>query len=150
MSLRRAAATIRKSEMLMAIEAKQTPPDALTRQDAAVVYNPDPAGFVCGICARRLPWKQIGDYLLHDAVTYSGWQPEGHTSAVHSHATNLEELRVEGRYRILTPDECVARGKQRGRFTDFILYPLCGGTPPEHGWRSLELYADKVLPLLEG
>jgi alkanesulfonate monooxygenase SsuD/methylene tetrahydromethanopterin reductase-like flavin-dependent oxidoreductase (luciferase family) len=95
-------------------------------------------------------WKQIGDHLLHDAVTYAGWQPEGHTSAVHSFATNLEELRAEGRYQILTPEECITRAKQRGPLCDFVLYPLCGGAPPEHGWRTLELYADKVMPHLEG
>jgi hypothetical protein len=23
---------------------------------------------------------------------------------------------------------------------------MCGATPPEYGWESLELFADKVLP----
>jgi alkanesulfonate monooxygenase SsuD/methylene tetrahydromethanopterin reductase-like flavin-dependent oxidoreductase (luciferase family) len=95
-------------------------------------------------------WSQIGDYLLHEAVTYASWQPEGQRSAVHSDATTLEELRAEGRFLVLTPAECIERSKRRGPFADFVLYPLCGGTPPEHGWRSLELYADEVMPQLEG
>jgi len=95
-------------------------------------------------------WSEIGDHLLHEAVTYASWQPAGQRSAVHSDATTLEELRAEGRFLVLTPQECIARGKQRGPFADFVLFPLCGGTPPEHGWRSLELYADEVMPHLTG
>jgi alkanesulfonate monooxygenase SsuD/methylene tetrahydromethanopterin reductase-like flavin-dependent oxidoreductase (luciferase family) len=95
-------------------------------------------------------WTQIGEHLLYEAQSYASWQPEGQRSAVHSFATNQAELRAEGRFRILTPDECIVRAKQRGPFADFVLYPLCGGTPPEHGWRSLELYADRVMPHLAG
>lgn len=93
-------------------------------------------------------WAQLGPHLLHDARTYASWQPEHQRSAVHSHATDVEALRREGRYRILTPDECVARARERGPFADFVLFPLCGGTPPELGWESLELFARRVLPQL--
>jgi hypothetical protein len=27
-----------------------------------------------------------------------------------------------------------------------VTQPLCGGLPPEHGWRSLELLVERVLP----
>ncbi|NNL66590.1 MAG: LLM class flavin-dependent oxidoreductase [Myxococcales bacterium] len=91
-------------------------------------------------------WQEFGPYLLHDATTYASWQRPGQRSAVHSDATTLEELRAEGRYVIRTPEECIARGQEGGPFTPFILYPLCGGTPPELGWRSLRLFAEKVLP----
>jgi alkanesulfonate monooxygenase SsuD/methylene tetrahydromethanopterin reductase-like flavin-dependent oxidoreductase (luciferase family) len=93
-------------------------------------------------------WAEIGRYLLHDAMTYASWQPEGQRSAVHSDAKSVEALRAEGRYRVLTPDECVARVRERGPFADCVLFPLCGGTPPDLAWPSLELYAEKVLPRL--
>ena len=32
-------------------------------------------------------WAELGQYFFHEASTYSGWQPPGHTSSVHSHAT---------------------------------------------------------------
>jgi alkanesulfonate monooxygenase SsuD/methylene tetrahydromethanopterin reductase-like flavin-dependent oxidoreductase (luciferase family) len=95
-------------------------------------------------------WSEIGAHLLHDAMVYASWQPAGQRSAVHSDATSVEALRAEGRYRILTPDECVERARERGPFTDFVHFPLCGGTPPELAWRSLELYAEKVLPRIAG
>jgi len=93
-------------------------------------------------------WAEIGKYLLHDAVSYASWQPEGQRSAVHSDATTVEGLRAEGRYVIRSPEECIEKAKSQGPFTPFILYPLCGGTPPEAGWQSLRLFAEKVLPNL--
>jgi alkanesulfonate monooxygenase SsuD/methylene tetrahydromethanopterin reductase-like flavin-dependent oxidoreductase (luciferase family) len=91
-------------------------------------------------------WSEIGPYLLHDARTYASWQPAGHGSTVLSAATSVEELRAEGKYRVLTPDECVAQSD--GPVSLFVHFPLCGGTPPDLAWQSLELYADKVLPRL--
>ncbi len=91
-------------------------------------------------------WSQIGPYLLHDAMTYRSWQPEGQTSHVKADATSVEELRAEGVYQILTPDECVAVAEEIGPFGAMTHHPLCGATPPEHGWASLELYVDQVLP----
>lgn len=95
-------------------------------------------------------WQEIGAYLLHDATTYASWQPPGQRSAVHSDARSVEELRREGKYRVLTPEECIARARSEGPLSTFVHFPLCGGMPPELGWKSLELYAEEVLPQLEG
>jgi alkanesulfonate monooxygenase SsuD/methylene tetrahydromethanopterin reductase-like flavin-dependent oxidoreductase (luciferase family) len=95
-------------------------------------------------------WAEIGRYLLYDAMTYASWQPANHRSAVHSDATTVEALRAEGKYLILTPDECVAYAKGQGEVAAISLFPLCGGTPPELAWPGLELYASKVLPRLQG
>ncbi len=94
-------------------------------------------------------WAELGRYLLYEAMVYASWQPPGQSSAVRSHANSVEELRAEGRYRVLTPEECLARARERGPFTDFVLFPLCGGTPPELAWPGLELYCNKVLPFLD-
>jgi len=91
-------------------------------------------------------WNRIGSYLLHDAVTYRSWQPEGQHSHVTADATSIDELRAEGVYQILTPDECVAVAAEIGAFGGMTHHPLCGATPPEYGWESLELYVEKVLP----
>jgi alkanesulfonate monooxygenase SsuD/methylene tetrahydromethanopterin reductase-like flavin-dependent oxidoreductase (luciferase family) len=91
-------------------------------------------------------WDRVGSYLLHDAVTYRAWQPEGQRSHVKADATTVEELRAEGVYQILTPDECVAVAEEIGPFGAMTHHPLCGATPPEFGWESLELYVDRVLP----
>lgn len=115
---------------------------------APVVLPPGEAVSVFVAEDPDLAWQELGPYLLHDARTYAGWQPASQRSAVHSDATTVEELRREGKYRILTPEACVARAREGGPFAPVIHFPLCGGAPPEHGWRSLELYVREVLPAL--
>ncbi|HUS62876.1 MAG TPA: hypothetical protein VMY34_11805 [Acidimicrobiales bacterium] len=63
---------------------------------------------------------------------------------MHSHATTPAELRAEGIYQVLTPEECVAKGTG-GVFT---LHPLVGGMPVEEGWRCLRLFGEEVVPHL--
>ncbi|MET9015467.1 LLM class flavin-dependent oxidoreductase [Streptomyces olivaceoviridis] len=90
-------------------------------------------------------WAEYGGHFLHEARTYASWQSGGIRSAVGSAATTVAELRAEGVYRILTPEQCVARG-----LDSLVLHPPAGGMPVEEGWRSLRLFARRVLPALEG
>ena len=94
-------------------------------------------------------WRELGPYLLYEATTYASWQPATQqSSTVHSRARSVDELRSEGKFRVLTPDECVALAKQQGPWAALVLYPLCGGTPPELGWESVRLLCEEVLPRL--
>ncbi|MDH6453165.1 MULTISPECIES: LLM class flavin-dependent oxidoreductase [unclassified Streptomyces] len=90
-------------------------------------------------------WARHGEHFLHEARTYASWQSGDIRSAVRSAATSVEELRSEGVYRILTPDQCVELG-----LDNLVLHPLAGGMPVEEGWRSLRLFAERVLPALAG
>ncbi|MFE2213223.1 LLM class flavin-dependent oxidoreductase [Streptomyces canus] len=90
-------------------------------------------------------WARHGEHFLHEARTYASWQSGDIRSAVRSAAASVEELRAEGVYRILTPDECVEQG-----LDNLVLHPLAGGMPVEEGWRSLRLFAEHVLPALNG
>jgi alkanesulfonate monooxygenase SsuD/methylene tetrahydromethanopterin reductase-like flavin-dependent oxidoreductase (luciferase family) len=90
-------------------------------------------------------WAEYGGHFLHEARTYASWQSAGIRSAVRSAATTVDELRAEGVYRIVTPDECVALG-----LDNYVLHPLAGGMPVEEGWRGLRLFAEQVLPRLNG
>ena len=94
-------------------------------------------------------WAEIGEHLLYEARVYSGWQPATQqSSTVHSRATSVDELRREGLYQVLTPAQCLERAKAQGPYAAFVLYPLCGGTPPAQAWQSVRLYADEVLAKL--
>ncbi|MBP5890773.1 LLM class flavin-dependent oxidoreductase [Streptomyces scabiei] len=90
-------------------------------------------------------WAEYGTHFLHEARTYASWQSAGIRSAVRSGATTVAELRAEGVYRIVTPDECVDLG-----LDNLVLHPLVGGMPVAEGWRSLRLFAERVLPALGG
>jgi alkanesulfonate monooxygenase SsuD/methylene tetrahydromethanopterin reductase-like flavin-dependent oxidoreductase (luciferase family) len=93
-------------------------------------------------------WAELGHHLFHETSTYASWQTPDIKSAVHSHATTVEELRAEGMYRFVTPDELVAQAKAAGPEFSVNLHPLCGGMPIDKAWESLQLYEDKVLPQL--
>ncbi|MGX1886143.1 LLM class flavin-dependent oxidoreductase [Streptomyces sp. NPDC055287] len=88
-------------------------------------------------------WAEYGEHFLHEAQTYAAWQSKDIRSAVRSRATGVDELRDEGVYRVVTPDECVALAAR-----SLVLHPLCGGMPVDEGWRSLQLFAEHVLPRL--
>jgi len=90
-------------------------------------------------------WARHGEHFLHEARTYASWQSGDIRSVVRSAAASVEELRAEGVYRILTPQECVEQG-----LDNLVLHPLAGGMPVEEGWRSLRLFAERVLPALNG
>jgi alkanesulfonate monooxygenase SsuD/methylene tetrahydromethanopterin reductase-like flavin-dependent oxidoreductase (luciferase family) len=92
-------------------------------------------------------WRALGPHLLHDAASYAAWQPADQLeSVVFTRATTLEALRADGPYRVLTPEQCVERARAQGALATFVLFPLCGGTPPALAWESLRLYGDEVLP----
>jgi alkanesulfonate monooxygenase SsuD/methylene tetrahydromethanopterin reductase-like flavin-dependent oxidoreductase (luciferase family) len=93
-------------------------------------------------------WDEIGHHLLHEAVTYGSWQTPDIHSAVSSHATTTEELRAEGIYEILSPDQAIERCKTGGDFATMVLHPLCGGMPIDKGWETVDLYIERVLPAL--
>jgi alkanesulfonate monooxygenase SsuD/methylene tetrahydromethanopterin reductase-like flavin-dependent oxidoreductase (luciferase family) len=91
-------------------------------------------------------WAELGQYFFEEAGTYASWQTPDISSAVHSHASNPEELRAEGIYQVLTPDQVVDRIKAQGDMAFVNLHPLVGGMPIEEGWKTLQLYVDQVLP----
>jgi alkanesulfonate monooxygenase SsuD/methylene tetrahydromethanopterin reductase-like flavin-dependent oxidoreductase (luciferase family) len=93
-------------------------------------------------------WAELGQHLLHEAQTYAGWQTPDIRSAVHSHATTLDELRNEGIYRIATPAECLALAEAQGEAASMVIHPLCGGMPIDRGWECVQLYIDDVVPHL--
>ena len=109
-----------------------TPEDPVT----FVFVHDDPDGY----------WARIGPHVLHEAMTYSGWQREGETSSAATDARSLEELKAGDRFAVLTPAEAVAH-LRRG---NLLLYPLCGGIPPELAWESLHLVEHEVLPKARG
>ncbi|MGW7013761.1 LLM class flavin-dependent oxidoreductase, partial [Streptomyces sp. NPDC054951] len=84
-------------------------------------------------------WAEYGEHFLHEARTYASWQSGEIRSAVRSAAGSVQELRDEGVYRILTPDECVAQG-----LDNLVLHPLAGGMPTAEGWRGLRLFCEDV------
>jgi hypothetical protein len=95
--------------------------------------------------------SKLEPHILHHAQTYAKWATEGSTGT--SNYTGMEDPAViwkSGRYRILTPDACVALAHElEGTGASLVLQPLIAGLDPEIGWKSLELFASSVLPQLK-
>ncbi len=92
-------------------------------------------------------WRELGEYMLYDALAYGAWRHPTRRAYAESFASNLEELRAEGKYRILTPEQAIQVVEEAG---SLHLAPLVGGTPPALGWKSLELFEAKVEPFIRG
>ena len=88
-------------------------------------------------------WAELGQHFWLEASTYDAWQTPDQTSAVHSHATDIDGLRAEGIYQFLSPEQAIDRIRETGALS---LHPLVGGMPIDSAWQSLELTVDKVLP----
>jgi len=93
-------------------------------------------------------WAELGPHLLHEARRYQSWQTADIHSAVSSHAETIEELRAEGIYRILSPEQAIDACTAAGEWSTMVLHPLCGGIPVDRGWDTVNLYVNKVLPAL--
>jgi alkanesulfonate monooxygenase SsuD/methylene tetrahydromethanopterin reductase-like flavin-dependent oxidoreductase (luciferase family) len=84
-------------------------------------------------------WGEIGQYLLHDAMSYSEWNPDNDVSANITHAKTVEELRATSRTHVIMSTEEAARRAADGEM--FNVSPLCGGIPPALAWPYLERVA---------
>jgi alkanesulfonate monooxygenase SsuD/methylene tetrahydromethanopterin reductase-like flavin-dependent oxidoreductase (luciferase family) len=93
-------------------------------------------------------WSELGQYFFNEAFTYSAWQQPGQTSAVHSYAGDVDALRAEGIYEVVSPAELVERLRAQGAAAACNLHPLVGGMPIDEAWSSLRLYVEEVLPAL--
>ncbi|MFY1679020.1 LLM class flavin-dependent oxidoreductase [Streptomyces sp. WMMC905] len=117
------------------------------RGGGGVVVMPAPRTHLIHVAERpERVWAEYGGHFLHEARTYACRQPDGQRTAVRSVARTVEELRAEGVYRVLTPQECVELAAQDSAAT--VLHPLVGGMPPEEGWRGVRLFCERVLPRL--
>jgi len=90
-------------------------------------------------------WKEIGDFLMNDATAYGAWRHPNRRAYAESFASNIEELKTEGKYRVLTPDRAIQIIQETG---SLHLAPLTGGVTIDVGWRSLQLFEDHVQPYI--
>jgi alkanesulfonate monooxygenase SsuD/methylene tetrahydromethanopterin reductase-like flavin-dependent oxidoreductase (luciferase family) len=92
-------------------------------------------------------WREVGPYLLADAMAYADWNKDANRPTVSlSRGRTIEELRAEqGAHRVVDIAGAVALVKRWGRLP---LHPLCGGCPPDLAWSYLRRVVDEVLPAL--
>lgn len=90
-------------------------------------------------------WSEIGEHLLYDATAYGSWRHPNRRAYAESFASDIDELKSEGKYRVLTPEQALEIIADTG---SLHLAPLVGGVSLHIGWRSLRLFEDRVKPYL--
>jgi hypothetical protein len=83
--------------------------------------------------------------MLYDALAYGAWRHSTRRAYAESFAQDIQALREEGKYRVLTPEQAVEVILETG---SLHLSPLVGGCPPALGWKSLKLFIERVAPVL--
>ena len=93
-------------------------------------------------------WAQIGPHAVHETNGYGAWSVHAPGANPWREVTSVDEVRRAGLYAVVTPEQCVALARSLDSRAGLTLKPLVGGLDPAIGWPSLELFVDKVLPLL--
>jgi alkanesulfonate monooxygenase SsuD/methylene tetrahydromethanopterin reductase-like flavin-dependent oxidoreductase (luciferase family) len=89
-------------------------------------------------------WDEYGPFFLNETREYSSWKVDNVPRPSEDDPKDIQELKEQGRFEIITPEECTARINDG--LDTIVLHPLAGGLPLEHGWKSLKLLTGKVLP----
>ncbi|MCU1373537.1 MAG: Luciferase-like, subgroup, partial [Actinomycetia bacterium] len=71
-------------------------------------------------------WDQVGRHFLHETNAYGEWQAAAGVEAGFHSVPDVDTLRAEVRYRVLTPDEYAAELKAGGDFAFAMLHPMVG------------------------
>jgi alkanesulfonate monooxygenase SsuD/methylene tetrahydromethanopterin reductase-like flavin-dependent oxidoreductase (luciferase family) len=93
-------------------------------------------------------WAEIGRHALHETTSYAEWGAEGGMANSYTTVPDIAALRKLDFYKVVTPDACLELARSLGRGQSLVLHPLVGGTDPDIGWASLDLFSSKVLPRL--
>ncbi len=88
-------------------------------------------------------WKELAPYFLRELREYASWKSAGIRRPSEQDVSTVEELRAQGRFTILTPEQCRDRLEQSDAAA--VLHPLAGGVPIERAWQSLRLFTEEVL-----
>ena len=95
-------------------------------------------------------WEVLAPHFMLESGNYAAWSKtdtpmSGPTGIV---PPTAEELRAGGKYVVVTPEEAIDLVRGFTPDTIITLHPLVAGLDPEHGWRTLELFAERVLPVI--
>jgi alkanesulfonate monooxygenase SsuD/methylene tetrahydromethanopterin reductase-like flavin-dependent oxidoreductase (luciferase family) len=112
-------------------------PGPLIRGYTAVYVTDDP----------ERGWAEVGERMLHIVKSYASWSESAETSASPFHGMDtVAQVKASGMMNVVTPEEAI----EIGRKGPIGMTPLMGGLDPKLGWKSLELFVEKVLPQIQG
>lgn len=93
-------------------------------------------------------WAVYGPHALHELNSYGKWASQ-HENHPYAAMTDVAIAQQAGFFAVVTPDECIELARSLPETSNLSFKPLIGGLDPVEGWSSLELFVDKVLPVLQ-
>lgn len=94
-------------------------------------------------------WPIVGPHVLYTTNSYAQWAAERGTGAtLYQLLENIEELKKQPLFQVVTPEQCIAYAKSLGPEGELNFQPLFGGLDPDLAWKSLRLFETAVLPRL--
>jgi len=91
-------------------------------------------------------WARIAPHAMYETNAYGKWAIEAGLDSSYKPIDSADELRRQGAYAVVTPEECLALSARLGEDATLLFHPLMGGLDPEFSWKSLRLFERAVLP----
>lgn len=93
-------------------------------------------------------WRRLTPHILHQMNTYGAWTHEafGRAGGPFVPKGDVTDVRQDGAYAVVTPDEAVAIAQGLGDDGALYLNPLLSGIDPSDAWAMLRLFEREVLP----
>lgn len=106
--------------------------------DGGFVANPsDDASMIFIDENPEAAWQSIGPHFLREIQEYSDWRREGVPRPFEAEVESIEALRDEGKYEILTIEQCAQRMRDNPKNT-YTVHPLVGGVDLSRAWQCIE------------
>lgn len=134
-------------------------PDVWTpfREARIAAGNPDPGPYF-GVSVGNFHladdvergWDEVGPYFLHETNAYGRWMADAGIDGMYHLADDVDDVRRQGMYRVLTPEMLIEEVRAAGPFAFVLFHPMLGGIPPASAWRSLHLFENDVMHYIDG
>jgi alkanesulfonate monooxygenase SsuD/methylene tetrahydromethanopterin reductase-like flavin-dependent oxidoreductase (luciferase family) len=93
-------------------------------------------------------WNRIAPYVMHESNAYAKLAEQLGQMTPYGHADTIDDLRKQGTYLVLTPQECIDYLRPHRDKHHMVFAMLTGGLDPDLSWESLELLGSEVVPVL--
>jgi hypothetical protein len=95
-------------------------------------------------------WHDVAPHVIYTSNANAEWAKERGVGATpYPPLRGVDDLKASPQFAVVTPQECVDLVEGLSPDVEVGLQPLMGGLDPALGSASLELFATRVLPVLQ-
>lgn len=91
-------------------------------------------------------WEKLAPYASYETNCYARWMSDGGIDAYFEESTDYDELRKNGPYTVMTPEQCIEACKELDDDHIIMLHPLIAGQHLDVANNTVKLFFEKVVP----